>query len=409
MEQIIEKNITTFILYAPVQSRSGYGDHAREIARALIQLGEWDVRIMPCGWGNTPLTESVPDLEPLFINKLPARPAIWAMLTVPNEFKRIEGAVNIGITAGIETTLCDSSWIDGCNRMDFVITTSNHSKNVLTHTVWTRGAEELKTTVPVYVLFEGLKEEIWKKPAIKTELSRQLKQVKKNSLVFVGHWLHGEHRHDRKDVGGLIESYHKACAMVPEKNRVDLILKTSSGGFSVTDREQLKSRVNRISGPGRVHLLHGDLTEKEMQELYSHPNVGAFVTFTHGEGYGRPIQEAAACGLPVFAPNWSGQVDFLKAQHYPLIGKLEKLHPSTVWEGMLIADSQWFYVDIDHAAKQLAKYMMSPASHRSPKVKKLQKDIQTNYTWDKMCKKLHEILKKHINKKIITLTFDDNE
>ena len=40
-----------------------------------------------------------------------------------------------------------------------------------------------------------------------------------------------------------------------------------------------------------VYLLHGDLTDEEMNQLYNHPKVKAHLTFTHGEGFGRPLLE----------------------------------------------------------------------------------------------------------------------
>ena len=58
-------------------------------------------------------------------------------------------------------------------------------------------------------------------------------------------------------------------------------------------------------------MLHGDLRDEEMNGLYNHPKVKSHVSFTHGEGFGRPLLEASLSEKPVIAPNWSGHVDFL--------------------------------------------------------------------------------------------------
>ena len=48
-----------------------------------------------------------------------------------------------------------------------------------------------------------------------------------------------------------------------------------------------------------------------MANLYAHPKIKAYVSLTHGEGYGLPLFEAAYHGIPIIAPDWSGHLDFL--------------------------------------------------------------------------------------------------
>lgn len=396
------------VVYAPINSRSGYGDHSREIVRALMRLHKWDVRILPCGWGNTPLNVDTPDLNPFVIRQLTFQPDIWVMITVPNEFQPQGKYKSIGITAGMETTGISKEWVDGCNRMDLVITTSEHSKNVILNTEWTSNTgDKIKVHKPVEVLFEGLDETIWTgpQPPVSNALKKILKDLpQKQNFLFVGHWLKGDHRHDRKDVGGLIEAYRDTFKDYPEYKRPGLVLKTSGAGFSVTDREMILNRIQSIYGAPSIHLLHGDLTEAEMRYLYSHNKMTAMVSFTHGEGYGRPLQEAAACGLPVIAPNWSGQVDFLKGRHIPLVGQLQPVHPSAVWDNMIIKESQWFYADLNYASKVMKKVADKP-DHFKQKAKLLQKDILDNFTFTKMTEKLDSILTEHAGVKFAPLQF----
>ena len=44
------------LVTAPVKTRSGYGNHSRDICTALIDSDKYDVLINNCRWGNTPLT-----------------------------------------------------------------------------------------------------------------------------------------------------------------------------------------------------------------------------------------------------------------------------------------------------------------------------------------------------------------
>ena len=56
-----------------------------------------------------------------------------------------------------------------------------------------------------------------------------------------------------------------------------------------------------------MYILHGEFTDSEMNSLYNHPKIKCMVSTTHGEGYGRPLQEATMTGLPVLASEveWS--------------------------------------------------------------------------------------------------------
>ena len=103
-----------------------------------------------------------------------------------------------------------------------------------------------------------------------------------------------------------------------KKNQPALLLKTSGATYSVMDRMEIEGRINQIRGlfPNaklpNVYVLHGDLTDNEMNALYNHPKVKAMVSFTKAEGFGRPLLECATTGKPILAPHYSGQMDFLK-------------------------------------------------------------------------------------------------
>ena len=43
------------LVTGPVSTRSGYGNHARDICRALIELDKYDVLINSVPWGSTPM------------------------------------------------------------------------------------------------------------------------------------------------------------------------------------------------------------------------------------------------------------------------------------------------------------------------------------------------------------------
>ena len=95
-----------------------------------------------------------------------------------------------------------------------------------------------------------------------------------------------------------------------------------------------------------IYLIHGDFTIEEMSTLYNHPKIGAFITCTHGEGFGRPMLEASCCDLPVIASKWSGHLDFLTDSESMLIdGFLKEVPKSALWSPIIVEPSKWFDVN----------------------------------------------------------------
>ena len=121
------------VVSCPIDTSSGYGSRSRDFVRSLIKLKDdiWDIKILAQKWGNTPWgaldSEKDIDLISRLTPNIPKKPDVWIQVTVPNEFQPV-GTYNIGVTAGIETTICPPQWIEGCNRMNLVLTSSNHSK-----------------------------------------------------------------------------------------------------------------------------------------------------------------------------------------------------------------------------------------------------------------------------------------
>ena len=121
------------LICAPVSSRSGYGDHARDLVRAFLKIDKFTINILDVPWGETPRNALDPTIDKEIINcilpepKMDTRPDVYVDIRIPNEFQQ-HGKFNIGITAGIETNAVSSNWIESCNKMDLVIVPSEHSK-----------------------------------------------------------------------------------------------------------------------------------------------------------------------------------------------------------------------------------------------------------------------------------------
>ena len=192
-------NKPLLVVQCPIGTRSGYGERSRDFVRALIALDKYDVKIISTRWGSTPmnaLTDNDTDLLSRIITQLTQQPDIFIQITVPNEFQRV-GKFNIGLTAGIETTVCDPSWLEGCNRMDLILTSSEHSKKVFLDTVYEKKDQQsgqslgmLKLEKPIEVLFEGIRLDKFQKGYTKQPAIEEIFSGIKEDFcfLFVGHW-----------------------------------------------------------------------------------------------------------------------------------------------------------------------------------------------------------------------------
>jgi len=402
-----------FIISCPIDTYSGYGARSRDLVKALIELDKYDVKILAQRWGNTPWNyiKNHPEwkfLLPYILktNELPKKPEIWAQVTVPNEFQPV-GEFNIGFTAGIETTLCHNSWIEGLNRMDLNIVSSQHAKSVFENTQYEKRHPQtnqslgiLKLEKPVEILFEGIDLTKFKplnSQEINVNVIKELNDIpEKFAYLFVGHWMQGNVGEDRKNVGLLVKAFleiFKNASKAPA-----LILKTSGAGCSYLDREklldkiyQIKSEVKAKSYPN-IYLLHGEFEEVEMNYLYNHPKVKAMVNLTKGEGFGRPLLEFSLVNKPIITTKWSGHLDFLNSQFTSLIeGDVTPVHDSAVVKDMILKEGKWFSPNLGEIGFFL-KDMFENYKKYEKGAKLQYHKSKNNFNFDKMV----ELLDKHI-------------
>lgn len=395
----------------PVETRSGYGAHSRDLLESLYNMDIFDIKIDSCLWGNTPKTaleegnEFHNWIKENIVTKIDTAPDLYIQVTIPNEFQRI-GKVNIGITAGIETTIAPKDWIDGCNRMDLIITTSNFSKEVLLQTVYNETdkltgkiIKQHRIEKPIEVLFEGVDTEIYKKIEwYDSKIYNEINLIDSEfCFLFVGHWLKGNIGHDRKDVGMLIKCFLEAFS--GQEDKPSLVLKTSSATFSVKQREEFRKKIEDISigyvDPPSIYLLFGELTNKEMNDLYNHPKIMSMVSITKGEGFGRPLLEFSLTGKPIIASNWSGHKDFLPMDKAIMIGgKLIDVDDSSVDE-FIIKGSKWFSANYGEFI-EVMKIVKRDYDDFKKKSVELSEINSEKFSLKSMTKKFEELLKSYM-------------
>lgn len=398
------------VFQAPIATRSGYGDHSRDILKSLFELDKYDVKVVPTRWGNTPQNQADPSTEfgqkmlANVVTQVDRKPDIFMQMSVANEFEP-KGNYNIGITAGVETTVIPKEFIDGSNKMDLTIVPSQFTKALFDKTQFQEQDKQTKQVIktfkvekPVEVLFEGVNKDIYEN--VKLSDTDILEGLESDfNFLFVGHWLKGTTGQDRKDVGMLIKTFSTIFKYLPKEKRPGLILKTSHAGFSVIDRENTREKIESVikglEDVPPIYLLHGDLKETEMAELYNHPKVKAMVSFTKGEGYGRPLAEFATTGKPIIVSKWSGLVDFLPPQNTVFLdGQLTDVHQSAA-DKFLLKESKWFTVNYSDAANKIYQVFNDYNNHLK-KSAGLRTNILTNFTMEKMTEELGKIMDKYV-------------
>ena len=404
------------LVTGPPATRSGYGAHTRDLIHSLIGMDRFDIHINSLRWGNTPMNAlNIQNPKDKLIidrlltqNSMERQPDIHFQVSVPNEFTPI-GKYNIGITAGIENTAPKPEWVDGLNRMDMNIAVSEFVKDVFTNVTYDQLDDKgqrigvVRMNKPMEVLFEGVDTDVYKKTnEFSKELVDEMSTIPEKFLfLYTGHWLQGNLGQDRKDTGMLVKTFLETFKN--KKNPPALLMKTSGATFSVIDRNEIKGKIEEIKATVKgklppVYFLHGDLTDKEMNQLYNHPKVKAHITFTHGEGFGRPLLEASLSEKIVIAPNWSGHLDFLNKNNSVLLpGVMTDVHKSALPKDILVEGAKWFTVNYQYASqvmmdvfKNNRKYVMS--------AKKQAMYNRVNFSMDKMTKDFRKILDRYLPK-----------
>jgi len=381
------------VIASPVATQSGYGHHAREVISQLIEQrsSEWDVKLVSLPWGHTPFTYPLSNEWKSKIIPLPLteQPDLWIQITVPNEFQSV-GKVNIGITAGTEGDICPPEWIDRLNSMQMIIVPSEFTKTVF-ETTATKHGKQLTTTI--HVVPEYFDENVYngKYESLVTELNSIPESF---AFLTAGHWLQGSLGEDRKNISGVLYTFFDAFKN--QKEQPALVLKTSGATYSITDKFEIEKKIKQIKNLFKktdrlpnVYLIHGDLTDQEMNSLYMHPKVKAMYSLTKAEGFGRPLLEFSTTAKPIIAPHYSGQADFLKRDFINSInGKLTNIHPSAQ-NDFLIGEAKWFTPDYGHAVNCL-------------------RDVRKEYKkWLELAKRQRFFVKGNFNKTSISKIYEN--
>lgn len=396
------------LFVGPIHSRSGYGNHARDLLDSLIEMDFHNIKVMPIPWGATPNNEALELYSHLLYKGEQIPFSVSVQVTVPNEFRKLT-PFDIGVTAGIETTAASMKWMEGLNKVDLVIVPSEFSRDVFLSTKYVNKKDnsELKLEKPIEVLFEGVKSFYEEKQIENQNIKHSLNSISEDFLfLFVGHWLSGNLGEDRKNVGLMIKIFLETFKNTPSTLMPALVLKTGTN-FSHPELDSIQNKIEAIISSVKryakpedkfpnIYILAAHFTDEEMNELYNHTKIKSMISFTKGEGFGRPLLEFSTTGKPIIASEWSGHLDFLPKELAVLVpGKLKNVHQSAAWENVIIPQSSWFNVNPPMAASALMTVFKNYKKFKQNAVI-LAKQNKEQFSFDAMKVKFEEIIKKYV-------------
>jgi len=394
------------VVSCPIDTFSGYGHRSHDFVRSLIEAksDEWNIKILPQKWGNTPwgFLDKEDPLKTHFIQgQITSKPDIWMQITIPSEFQRV-GKYNIGVTAGIESTVPPPDFIQGMNNMDLNLVSSQFTKDTFRQVQFEQKDPQgningvVKLEKPIEVLFEGLDTGVYFKKPGKSDLLNNIDES--FCFLFTGHWLPGSFGEDRKNVATMIKTFLETFKGRGPKPA--LLLKTNKVDYSLLDKEEILKDIRRIrnkfnhkSDLPNIYILHGEFTNEELNKINNDPKIKAFVSFTKGEGFGRPLLEQAITGKPVITTNWSGHIDFIRPEYNVLIGgELKPIHASAA-NKWLIKEANWFNINTEVASKAM-KDVYKKYKKYIENSRKQTKWLKENFSQNEMTKTLKDYLDK---------------
>jgi len=385
----------SILVKGPVLSRSGYGYQARFALKALRSREDlFDIYIQNIPWGRTGWIHEDDEFRRWMDKRIiktiehgnsGGNIDMSLQITIPNEWEKIS-SVNIGYTAGIESSKVAPVWLQKGNDMDRIIVVSNHARNSYQNTV--AQAQEPQTgkifdyrlQTPIDVVNYSV-------------LNSDQSPIEGFDIETDFNFLVVAQAGPRKNIVNTIRWWVEEFK---NDENVGLIVKANTVNDSLTDYKHTKGALYSMLSDHKdkkckVYLLHGALSREQMSWLYLHDKVKASINIAHGEGFGLPIFEAAYHGLPNITIAWSGQLDYLvqngKKYFVDVLYTFQPIQKEAHWPGVLESDSFWAFAEEDSYKQQC-------------------RNLYDNYEkWKELAEELRDdyILKKFTEEKIYDL------
>jgi len=392
------------LIIGPVCNISGYSDHARMFADAFLEDDRFDTYILATQWANATTGMS---FEKKYLENIKKTQTYLKyvqstgqtmqdsfdccyQVRPPNEFENITN-YDIGVTAALETVSAPGEWVTKCNMMKKILVVSEHAKKNLENSKDEATGNKITAPIEVIPFYNKLNEERGRFAGY-DEVTTSVNFLCVSQLA------------PRKNLNEMIRNFVEEFK---DDEDVGLIIKTHIHNNSTLDRFQtsevlsnfvLKETQNKKC---KVYLLHGNLSEDEVQSLYDKEFIKGYISTTHGEGFGIPIFNAVCADIPVIATSWSGHMDFLSAPVTNEVSKrtktrnlflkipyiIDKVKKEHLMPGLITEGAKWAYPDMKSFRKNL-RVLVNSRGFQAKEAATLGQHIRNTFTRETILRKI---------------------
>ncbi|MGB8356847.1 MAG: glycosyltransferase [Chthoniobacteraceae bacterium] len=352
-----------------INFESGYAISSRQLMLAMDKLG-LELSYKYVYGPGTPFPLLEPETSDNYMtNVIRQRPfsgrGIQVVYGQGDVFGRNTGDYKIGYTM-LETDRIPDQWVAAANRMDEVWVTSAFNEETFRQSGVTR---------PIHIIPLGIDPDYFN-PSITSHRIG-------NIFTFLSVFEWGERKAPELLLKAFSDEFRR-------NEDVVLICKTSNSDGSVNVAAQVRELNLKPDGGRIVFSLNEIIPTYQLSSLYR--SADCFVLPTRGEGWGMPILEAMACGLPVIATDWSSHRDFMNSENaYPI--SVEKLIPAEAkcpyYKGF-----NWAQPSYDHL-RSLMRHVYENREEARAKGERACRDAHEKWTWhhsaQRIMKRLEEI------------------
>lgn len=273
-------------------------------------------------------------------------------------FYKNDGKYKIGFTM-LETDQIPPDWVEQANRMDEIWVPSNFN----VETFMRSGVKRPIHVMPLGVDIDYFHPQITGFPV-------------KNHFTFLSIFEWGE----RKAPEVLLRAFNDEFKA---SENVMLLCKVLNNDSDLSIEREVKNLKLNPKGGKIVFSVNENIPTYQLGSLYRSAN--CFVTSSRGEGWGMPILEAMACGLPVIATNWSAHTCFMNENNaFPLAtdGLVPAIAKCPYYKGF-----QWANPSYDHL-RYLMRFVFDNPQIARAKAEKAAFDAKNYWSWENSANKI---------------------
>lgn len=360
---------------------SGYGEATRNYILGLDDIKvpiKLKNRVFWRG-AKMDLEDKLPRLVKMTETRLPEKGSdVTVVFNLTPENYHIYGNVGRHVCmTTFETSSIPDHWLVPMRAMDDVITYSKFNRETFI---------EAGINRPIHIVPHGVDTENYRQGL---EPMESIRKSVGDRYVFGSNfdWT------NRKNPQALLMAYYTAF----EGNKdVALVLKVYHQYPIAKSVENIKQNIAVIKASMKITdfpmvvLVTDMMKPSDMPHFYA--SLDCFVLPTRGEGWGLPLSEAMASGLPTIATGWGGNMEFMDATNsYPLEYKLVDIDGRDVVNQPHYAGHKWAEVDFDHLISTMKGVYDNRVMAFSVGTK-ARVDMCKKWTWKTACEKLKSTL-----------------